>query len=102
MLPSCSKLSPLGLLSGGTNVAAQTQVGKENNQAIVSQTTRTEISAAQGATVRQATAQVASEKVDTINVQQTPVWMIVLLVLGWLLPSPNEIGRIIRSWFKKA
>lgn len=102
MLPSCSKLSPLDLLSGGPNVAANTQVGKENIQAVSSQTTRSEAKAGDNSTIKQSTAQIASEKVDTINVQQTPVWMIVLLVLGWLLPSPNEIGRIVRSWFTKA
>ena len=89
---------PLSLLTGGgPNVAANVQAGKENvQQAVVKQD---HIEA--GRDVVQQTSSVVADKVDRVNIQQTPVWMILLLILGWLLPSPNEIARGIRGIFKK-
>jgi hypothetical protein len=52
-------------------------------------------------TVDQSSADVKADTVETVNIQQTPVWMIILLVLGWLLPSPNEIGRWFKGLFKR-
>ena len=100
-LSSCSAVPLVSSLAGGPKVAANVQAGKENRQAVIDQTHRNEITTGAGSTVSTKSGSVSADKVDTVNVQQTPVWMIVLLVLGWLLPSPNEIGRIVRSWFKK-
>jgi hypothetical protein len=41
LLASCSSL-PLGMLGGGTNVAANTQIGRENRQTAVSMEERVE------------------------------------------------------------
>jgi len=31
---------------------------------------------------------------DTVNInQQIPMWVIIALVIGWLAPSPSEMGR---------
>ena len=96
LLASCG--GPLSLLTGGgPNVAANVQAGKENVQQIVARQDRIEA----GRDVVQQSSPVVADKVDTVNVQQTPVWMILLLILGWLLPSPNEIARGIRGVFKK-
>lgn len=71
---------PLSLLTGGgPNVAANVQAGKENNQAVV-QYDNTKDTSISDATV-------------TIRNTDIPVWVILLLVLGWMLPSPKEIGR---------
>lgn len=86
---------PLGML-GGPNVAANTQLGKENVQQAVGY--QEEVSA--GRDLIQQTNPVVAEEVREVNIQQTPLWMILLLVLGWLLPSPNEIARWIRGLFK--
>lgn len=95
LLAGCG--GPLSLLTGGgPNVAANVQAGKENTQqAVVSQE---RIDA--GRDVVQQTNPVVANEVKEVNIQQTPLWMIVLLVLGWLLPSPNEIARWIRSLFR--
>lgn len=69
-------------------------MGKENNQAVVSQTTRTEA----GRDVN--TAQVQADQAQ-VTIQDTPPWVIMLLVLGWLFPSPNEIARWITNLFKR-
>lgn len=86
--------TPLDLLNGGgPNVAANVQAGKENTQQVVANQTEVGRDYKQGS--------VDAQNVEKITIQQTPIWMIVLLVLGWLLPSPNEIARGIRSLFKK-
>lgn len=88
---------PLSLLTGGgPNVAANVQAGKENTQQIVANQSTTEA----GRDIVQQTNPVVAQEVKEVNIQQTPIWMIILLVLGWLLPSPNEIARWIRGLFK--
>lgn len=94
LLVGCGK-GPLSLLTGGgPNVAANVQAGKENSQAVVSQTTRNEA----GRDVN--TAQVQADTAE-VTIQETPPWVVLLLILGWLLPSPNEIGRWITSLFTR-
>lgn len=44
---------------------------------------------------------VKADTVESVQISNTEPWVIVLLILGWLLPSPNEIGRWIRSLFKR-
>lgn len=95
LLVGCGK-GPLSLLTGGgPNVAANVQAGKENSQAVVSQTVRNEA----GRDVN--TAQVQAEEVKEVTIQEVPPWVVLLLILGWLLPSPNEIGRWITSLFTR-
>lgn len=90
--------NPLGLLTGGgPNVAANVQAGKENTQQVVANQTTTEVG--RDYTVKETP--IEAETIEKVTIQQTPVWMILLLILGWLLPSPNEIARGIRSLFKK-
>jgi predicted small lipoprotein YifL len=96
-LSGCGK-GPLSLLTGGgPNVAANVQAGKENTQQAVAVQQKTEA----GRDVIQQTSPVVAENIKEVNIQQTPLWILVLLILGWLLPSPNEIARWIRGLFKK-
>jgi hypothetical protein len=96
-LSGCGK-GPLSLLTGGgPNVAANVQAGKENVQQVVGNQTKTEA----GRDVVQQTSPVVAENIKEVNIQQTPLWILILLILGWLLPSPNEIARWIRGLFKK-
>ena len=104
-MPSCSKL-PLSLLTGGgPNVAANTQVGKTNNQTVG--TTNNIEQKVDRPTVSRDLVQssdntdVKADTVESVQISNTEPWVIVLLILGWLLPSPNEIGRWIRSLFKR-
>jgi hypothetical protein len=85
------------LTGGGPNVAANVQAGKENTQQAVAVQQKTEA----GRDVIQQTSPVVAENIKEVNIQQTPMWILVLLILGWLLPSPNEIARWIRGLFKK-
>ncbi len=54
-----------------------------------------------GRDVIQQSSPVVAENIKEVTIQQTPLWMLVLLVLGWLFPSPNEIARSVRGLFKK-
>ena len=97
-LTSCGKL-PIGMLGGGPNVAANTQVGRENVQQAVAQQTRTTA----GRDVVTTTRDVEADQVDavTINNQQIPLWMVASMLFGfilwsyllWMLPSPDQIWR---------
>jgi len=89
---SCSSLGPLSLLTGGgPNVAANTQVGRENNQGV-------------NTTIDKSIRPVAKPEgpVDTIdqstnttnNTELDPL-LLLLLVLGWLLPTPNQMGQAL-------
>jgi len=88
--------SPLSLLSGGgTNVAANTQVGKENTQNLgynVTKRPRLRIEAPVETVVQDTS--------TTTNTTLDPL-LLLLLILGWLAPSPNEIARSIKSVFTK-
>ena len=96
-LAGCSKGQLSFLTGGGPNVAANVQAGKENTQQVVANQVKTEA----GRDVVQQTSPVVAENIKEVTIQQTPMWMLVLLVLGWLMPSPNEIARSIRGLFKK-
>lgn len=88
-LAGCSSL-PLGLLGGGgPNVAANTQIGRENRQAVAS----FETGDTAGRDV--VSKEVEAGQVDNVNItnQDIPPWVVMLLLLGWLAPSPSEIGR---------
>ena len=96
-LAGCGKL-PIGI-GGGPNVAANTQVGRENVQQAVNQQTRTTA----GRDVVTNTREVEADSVEavTINNQQVPIWMVALMLFGfilwsyllWMLPSPDQIWR---------
>ena len=94
-LTGCSSLAPLSFLTGGgPNVAANTQIGKTNNQGVNITTGPTTVP------------QIRPEApVDTINqtnnnTEIDPL-LLLLLILGWLAPSPNEIGRGIAGLFRR-
>lgn len=104
-IASCSKVNPLGLLTGGgTNIAANTQIGKTNTQTLgTTNNAEQKLSVNQAERVSQAndSNKVKADKVDNVTVNEVPAWVVLLLILGWLLPSPNEIGRWIKSLFTR-
>lgn len=109
ILTGCGTVgNPLKFLSGGgTNVAANTQVGKTNSQTLgTTNNIAPTVSVRPNAKVdnidqSNRTSKVASERVETVVVNEVPVWVVLLLILGWLLPSPSEIGRWIRKLFRR-
>lgn len=97
--------TPLSLLTGGgPNVAANTQVGKTNNQTIgTSSVTEQKLVRPQARKIEQTADnnKVKADNVHTVVVNEIPAWVVLLLVLGWLLPSPGEISRKITNAFRK-
>ena len=90
---SCSMLGAMiPGMGGGTNVAANTQIGKENNQTgvVVGDAIKNDLSAVtELGKLNQAETTIESHGETTI--QNIPPWVLLLLILGWLLPSPKEI-----------
>lgn len=69
-------MGAISSLGGGPTVNSNAQVGKENTQQVVATQENTEISAA---------------SVVQNEIQDIPPWVMLLLILGWILPSPKEI-----------
>jgi len=95
---SCSQLNPLGFLSsGGPNVAANVQAGETNNQTVgTSKSTVQEIKVEKlEGTVSQTadSNKVNTDTVENLTINEIPVWVILLLILGWLLPTPTQIAN---------
>ena len=104
---SCSK-GPLSLLTGGgPNVAANVQAGKTNSQTIgTTNNIAPTVSVRPNARVdtidqSSSTSKVATETVETVVINEVPAWVILLLVIGWLLPTPNQIANSFLSLFRR-
>ena len=82
-------LSTLGLLggSGGPTVNSNAQIGAENRQSAVS----IEETTSAGRDI--VTKELETGMVEKLNIQNIPPWVMILLLLGWLLPTPTEMGR---------
>ena len=90
-LQGCSALK---LLRGGSGVNANAQVGKENTQQVVGQQDNTKIEGENvNVSQKENDSSINTSKVDSLvqNNTNVPMWYLLLLVLGWLLPSPQEI-----------
>jgi hypothetical protein len=96
LLSAC--MTPLSLLTGGgPNVAANTQIGKENNQGI-----NIDYQAPAQSTIPQIRPEGNVNDINQVNnISEINPLMLLLLILGWLAPSPGEIGRGIVSLFKR-
>lgn len=82
-------------------VNTNAQVGQENSQNVglnnrygdqKSSSPATRVEQSQGQTNK-----IKTEAVEKIVVNEMPIWVIVALVIGFLLPSPNEIARNMRE-----
>lgn len=104
LLTGCSG-SPLGLLTGGgPHVAANVQAAKTATQTI-GQTSVSD-SRIEGATaardIRQSTEtnRLRADEVQTVVVNELPVWAVLLMLVGWLMDSPlrwpEQIANALR------
>lgn len=96
---------PLSFLTGGgPNVAANTQIGKENNQGVNTTVTR-DTSVRPVLRPEAPVETLTQDNSTTNNSTEIDPLLLILLVLGWLAPSPAEIGRgvirLIQSLRKK-
>jgi len=80
--------------NSGTDVNANAQVGKENTQQVVANQQNTKIEGENvNVSQKENDTSINTSKVDSLvqNNTNVPMWYLLLLVLGWLLPSPQEI-----------
>jgi hypothetical protein len=49
------------------------------------------------------TSEIAAESItggiNTTNIQDIPPWVLLLLIVGWVLPSPTSMYKEIKSWY---
>ena len=81
--------------SGGPTVNSNAQIGAENRQAVMSVEQSEEVSAGRDVIQTEIIKEVETGKVENLDIINTniPPWVILLLILGWLLPTPTEMIR---------
>ena len=77
------------LTGGGPNVAANVQAGKENNQGI---NTSVDKSVRPVLRPEGPVETIVQDNSTTENTEIDPL-LLLLLIVGWLAPSPGELGR---------
>ena len=84
--------------SGGPTVNSNAQIGKENRQSVMSVENTT--SAGRDVVQTEIIKEVETGSVGSLDIINTniPPWVMLLLILGWLLPTPTEIGRGIMNF----
>ncbi len=107
-LGGCSALTAASgaLMQRGVN--ANVQAGAENRQSAVSvegQDLSPKLSFGLGSTVSGVTqtteqSQTRAETIQNYNASP-PAWVWLLLILGWLMPSPGEMWRGVLNAFKR-
>jgi hypothetical protein len=103
VLVSCG--TPVGqlvdLVGGGTNVAANVQAGRTNAQTVGSaEFSDQRIIRPQARSIEQSAGRtgVRSETVETLIVREDPpAWLLLLALIGWLVPTPRQIGISLYS-----
>lgn len=97
ILPSCSGINPLDVLGGGPNVAANVQAGKTNTQTLgATKIVNPQLTIKPDAEV----GTIDQSQKEVSNYDTSPLTLL-LLIIGWLAPSPSELGRMIRGLFKR-
>tara|TARA_B100001939_G_scaffold339884_1_gene347255 strand:+ start:433 stop:813 length:381 start_codon:yes stop_codon:yes gene_type:complete len=95
-------LSTLGLLGGsdGPTVNSNAQIGAENRQSVMSVEQTEEVTAGRDVIQTEVIKEVETGSVGSLDIINTniPPWVMLLLILGWLLPTPTEIGRGIMNF----
>ncbi len=103
-LASCS--GPMSLLTGGgPNVAANTQAGKTNVQAVgTTDITDQRIVRPQAHKIEQSADrnQVSAGKVETVVVQEVPTWLIIAFSVALFLDSPLRWPGQIAAGFRRS
>lgn len=98
VLVSCG--SPVGklagLAAGGPNVAANVQAGRTNAQTVgTAEFSDQRMVRPHARTIEQSAGRtgVRSESVETLIVREDPpAWLLLLALIGWLAPTPRQIG----------
>ena len=81
--------------SGGPTVNSNAQIGKENRQSVISVEQKEEVTAGRDVVQNEIIKEVETGTVENLDITNTniPPWVVLLLILGWLLPTPTEMAR---------
>lgn len=90
LLVGCTGLPKLG----GPTVNTNAQVGQENTQQVVLEQQNNQVDG------NQTLSTVSSGSVNRISIEQIPPWVMLLLLLGWMLPSPHEMWNGFKNVLK--
>ena len=96
LLSSCGLTSlPFIGGGGGPTVNSNAQIGKENKQAVVTYEEEETNSAGRDVIKTEVLKEVETGTVEQLKINNTniPVWVMLLLLLGWLLPTPTQMGQ---------
>ena len=96
LLSSCGLTSlPFFGGGGGPTVNSNAQIGKENKQAVVTYEEEETNNAGRDVIKTEVLKEVETGTVEELKISNTniPIWVILLLILGWLLPTPTQIGQ---------
>ena len=96
LLSSCGLTSlPFFGGGGGPTVNSNAQIGKENKQAVVTYEEEQSNNADRDVITTEVIKEVETGTVEELKISNTniPIWVILLLILGWLLPTPTQIGQ---------
>ena len=99
LLSSCG-LTGLPFFSGGgggPTVNSNAQIGKENRQAVVTYEKEETTSAGRDIITTEVLKEVETGPVESLDITNTniPPWVLLVLLLGWVLPTPTQIGRAL-------
>jgi hypothetical protein len=89
LLSSCGLTGLNPFSGGGTNVAANTQVGQENYQGVTTNVDRS----VKPVLRPEGPVDTVQQDNSVTNISEISPLLLILLVLGWLAPSPQEMGR---------
>ncbi len=101
LMASCSNPVASLLTGGGPNVAANTQIGKENKQGVNVEYTAPDTTIAPQLRPEGPVDTVNQTTTTTTNNTEIDPLLLILLVLGWLLPSPQEMVRGFVNLFRR-
>jgi len=94
------------LTGGGPNVAANVQAGKTNTQTLG--TTKVDegqkIVRPQARDIKQVkndSNRVNAESIKTVVVNEMPLWIFLVALIGWLAPTPKNIALGFINLFKR-
>ncbi|AFO91542.1 bacteriophage spanin2 family protein [Phaeobacter inhibens] len=109
ILAACAVLaacdSPIGavaaLTGAGPSLAANVQTGRSNAQTLgVSTHSDQQITRPQARSIEQSAGRtgVRSEQISTVVVREgPPPWLLLVALIGWLLPTPQQIGSALAA-----
>ena len=93
MLTACSPLDlikPMLSGSSGPSLEVDTTVG-DKEESVVGQVGDTSTISTES----------LSGGVNTTYIEDTPAWVWLVMILGWMAPSPRDIYNEIKSWFRR-